>query len=341
MTSEPSERPPEAADSGLLAGVDAVRGTAKWLIAAFAAIGGALIAGSQLSDLGKLSDDPGRLALALAGAVAALAGIAFAICYTAKVLLPARVLLGEVVANESGTAAGKAVQGDPSLLDGHATTIKELRDKFQASLAKYETAWQQYSAEQDPAKKDELEQKLVKVESERNTLAETLNRVRELLLFLAVKDTFSEAAKFIIGGAAFAAAGIVAFAYAAHPDEDPKSRVPELETPTRVLATLSDVKAKGLTDALGRCDLSHVPALALSGSAKQGGCNAVRLTVGGDKVAPATAVSVVAPKPKGRGGPGTPAPRTGGSSPSGSTSTPTGPTTPTQPTTTTGSNSGD
>jgi hypothetical protein len=297
----PEEAAPKASEDPILGGIDGVRTTAKWLIAAFAAIGGSLIAGSQLSDLGKLTDDTGRLLLALLGATVGLAGAAFAIYFTAKVLLPTQVLLGEVIKDEGKTAIGKAVAADPGLLEGHGSSIKETHEKYVASLAAYEAAWKAYSDETDATKKAPLATELSEAEGERNTLAETLNHIRKLALFTAVKDAFSSAAPFIIGGAAAAAAGIVLFAYAAHPEADPKSRVPDLEKPTAVVATLSEVKAKGLTDDLGKdCDLARVHALALSGNAKDGydivtvpntdGCNAVRLTVGADKVAPDVAV---------------------------------------------------
>ena len=57
------------------ASVERYRDVAKWLITVFAAVGGVLVAGSQLTSLGNLDldEDRGRLLVALAGLALALA----------------------------------------------------------------------------------------------------------------------------------------------------------------------------------------------------------------------------------------------------------------------------
>src|SRR5436190_97728 len=81
---------------------DRIRSAAKWLIASSAAVGAALIAGSQLSSIGKLDLGPPtsmantRLWVACAGAALGLTGVVFAIWTCVQVLLPKTVTIREL-----------------------------------------------------------------------------------------------------------------------------------------------------------------------------------------------------------------------------------------------------
>src|SRR5437588_578934 len=68
------------------AGVDQLRSTAKWLIAALAAVGSLLATGTQLSSLGRLDASSGRLHVAIAALAAALLGVAYCIGQALRVL---------------------------------------------------------------------------------------------------------------------------------------------------------------------------------------------------------------------------------------------------------------
>jgi hypothetical protein len=78
---------------------DRIREAAKWLVASFAAVGAALIAGSQLSNIGRLpacfelSVRCTRLGVALAGAILALASVAWAIWTAVLLLVPNKLPL--------------------------------------------------------------------------------------------------------------------------------------------------------------------------------------------------------------------------------------------------------
>lgn len=84
---------------------DRIRDAGKWLIGASAAVGAALIAGSQLSDIGSLPlCAPGsltcaRLPLAVLGATLALAGISYVMWRAVQLLLPVEVTPTELVGN--------------------------------------------------------------------------------------------------------------------------------------------------------------------------------------------------------------------------------------------------
>jgi hypothetical protein len=81
---------------------DMIRATAKWLITAAAAVGAVLIAGSQLSSIGKLDVCVGAsrsclgLPIATLGAVVALGAVSYLIWRAVDILLPVGITLTEL-----------------------------------------------------------------------------------------------------------------------------------------------------------------------------------------------------------------------------------------------------
>ena len=71
---------------GYAAQLDVLRSTAKWLTAAFAGVGGVLVAGLQLTGLGQLPASSWRLPVALLAVVVALASVGFMIRTASTVL---------------------------------------------------------------------------------------------------------------------------------------------------------------------------------------------------------------------------------------------------------------
>jgi hypothetical protein len=144
--------------------VDA-RAAAKWLIAAFAAVGAVLVSGVGLSSIGDLSD--GRLAAAALAAITAVACVITAVTLVADVLTPSPMTLKDLADRErkrnkarekTGTARkGKNscdplveyLEGDSSFLQGiagDATADKSLI----AACADYEAALEErYSAAEE------------------------------------------------------------------------------------------------------------------------------------------------------------------------------------------------
>jgi hypothetical protein len=72
-----------------------IRDAGKWLIAASAAVGAILVAGSQLSSIGQLQVGP-RLWAAMVGAVLGLWGVVAAIWTAVRLLLPVQITLRDV-----------------------------------------------------------------------------------------------------------------------------------------------------------------------------------------------------------------------------------------------------
>lgn len=90
--SESSDTPP--ASDAYTAQLESLRSTAKWLVAASAAVGGVLVAGLQLADLGQLSPTSWRLYVAVAAAVTGFSAVGFMIKETSAVLAHRWLTLG-------------------------------------------------------------------------------------------------------------------------------------------------------------------------------------------------------------------------------------------------------
>src|SRR4051812_24708517 len=99
------DKPKEAPPSPAFAAIDRARDLAKWLIVAFGAIGATLVAGSQLSDIGKT--DGWRLFAAFAGLALGLGGVALAVWSAVRVLTPDDLTLRQLAGNENKSPAGK------------------------------------------------------------------------------------------------------------------------------------------------------------------------------------------------------------------------------------------
>jgi hypothetical protein len=104
-----------------------IRETTKWLIGVYAAVGAALIAGSQLSDIGQLpaclgfSIECSRLWLAVAGLILALLAVAIAINTAVRVLVWQDMTLARIIKDwEQGERSHvrQFFNENPALLQG-------------------------------------------------------------------------------------------------------------------------------------------------------------------------------------------------------------------------------
>lgn len=87
----------EAGSQRYLQGTESLRSTAKWLLAAFAAIGAALLAGLQLTAVGELgTEQMPRLIGAIAGFILGLISVVYMIFQTTKILTNSWVTLSEL-----------------------------------------------------------------------------------------------------------------------------------------------------------------------------------------------------------------------------------------------------
>jgi len=201
---------PEPPPSPLAAANQGIRDTAKWLIASAAAVGAVLIAGSQLSSIGRL--DAGwptgaataRLWVAGAGALLGLAAVVFAIASAVRVLLPVQVLIADLADNwERPTSALRPVvaffRRQPKFLQGTATPAELItrRADLVARLAA-------------PEPEEGLRERI-------QALDRRIEAVEDVANHEALKATFERCLRRLLAAAVVATAGIVAYAWAANP----------------------------------------------------------------------------------------------------------------------------
>ena len=200
-----------------------IRDAAKWLVGSFAAVGAALIAGSQLSTIGRLpacvptSVDCGRLWVAVAGAVLALVGVTWAVWTGVGLLAPIRLQSGDLKARwNPGDSVYEYFKANPTQLqDFH--DLEDLDRQESAAYARFdELNAQLIEAEGDHREKlsddlDDAEVLLNDVLARSDDLVTIANHVEYVHYFRRV------ALGRLIRAAALTAIGIVAFAWAANP----------------------------------------------------------------------------------------------------------------------------
>jgi hypothetical protein len=113
---EVAQRVPWSNFSSPLEAVADMRATAKWIIAALAAVGAALVGGGPLTAVGRIHAF-GPALVAVAGLVISLAGIGWAIWHTAEALMPLATTLAMLDTPELATLQ-KQIKEDPRAFFG-------------------------------------------------------------------------------------------------------------------------------------------------------------------------------------------------------------------------------
>jgi hypothetical protein len=276
--------PPE--DPGALgAAADRIRETVKWLITAFAGVGAALIAGSQLASVGKL--DGGRLAFAILCVVVGLCALAYAIAVAAGVMTASRISLGDLAdTNKTDLDAVRIrVNGDPALLAGFAS-VTAMDVEYAAALAQRKTDFNaHYGDVHDQGKA------LTAQLSDAKAVAagQAVQRLLNVASFYTLSDAFNGARPKMFGGALVAALAIVGFAWAAHPPDEKKQ--PAVAAPAVVTLKLTEEGRTLLGARVGKkCAKARLRVVVLSTSGGNAevvtlpakGCRVARFTVGAD-----------------------------------------------------------
>lgn len=230
-----------------------VRDAAKWLIASSAAVGAALIAGSQLSSIGKLpvgwplTLETARLWIAVGGATLGLVAIVYILWTAVKLLPEVQVTLPDLVDAGDDPKSRFAVaieyfRANPRQMQG-ATSLKALDEHRAESIAALKPMTDPAEIETQKAYIGDLDARVYRIEE----------RARSKLLFHA----FEKALTRLLGGTAVAAVSIIAFAWAANPPDNPP--VADLTNAQLTGANLRDADLKNviLDDAdLTRADLT-------------------------------------------------------------------------------------
>ncbi|WP_305789308.1 pentapeptide repeat-containing protein [Symbioplanes lichenis] len=193
-----------------------IRDAAKWLVASSAAVGAAMLAGSQLSDIGELppalpdSVEHARLWVAVLGAVLALTSVVFAIWTAVRILLPQLIHLSDLA--EAWDAPGRAMapvvqqfRRNPKYLQGFPAPAELARRREELVRQQREEA----AEPTDPAR----------VVAAIADVDERITAVEDIATHEALKTQFGRAMRRFVAAAAIAATGIVAFAWAANPPD--------------------------------------------------------------------------------------------------------------------------
>ncbi|GAB3863201.1 hypothetical protein GCM10029963_71260 [Micromonospora andamanensis] len=195
-------------------GNDRIRDAAKWLVASAAAVGAAMLAGSQLSSIGELplgvpdSVDNARLWVAVTGAVAGLSTVVYAIWTAVQILLPKLVLISDL--NEAWTQR----RSELTTVVEHFRRNPKYLQGFVAPADIIAAREDLVAAQREPATGDEVRTQLAAGIAD---LDERITAIEDTATHEALKSQFRHALRKLVLATAVAAIGIVAFAWAANP----------------------------------------------------------------------------------------------------------------------------
>lgn len=212
-TADPVAADPADPMQGLPSPLDAVddmRSTAKWTIAAVAAVGAALLGGAPLAAVGKIHG-LGSAVEAFAGLALGLAGVGWAIWHTTDALIPPTTTLAALETPQLADLRAQ-LTADPEAFFGPFGTSPA---QVKAAVERYDTAAAQLAvllaAEPDATRRRVLAQ------GQADALANAAQagaRLRWLLLLThawRVRDQLRAARLQTFAGAAVAALGAVLF----------------------------------------------------------------------------------------------------------------------------------
>ncbi|MGD9736388.1 MAG: hypothetical protein AB7V58_12415 [Solirubrobacterales bacterium] len=241
-----------------------IREVVKWLIAAFAAVGALLAAGSQLSEIGHLTG--WRLVAAGGGIFLVLVGIALAILKAVRVLTPAPVSLKELAEGKDHEEVREKIGADPSLLLGQGDSVGALRSRQQELLQKETDAWGAFGRDEDDSK---ALRSAERASADRVAADEAVRWLIQFARYTEIAALFRHSLRWMTAGAAVAAIGIGLFAWAAHPEDKEEDAAPVVaKAPAAIEIDLSEAGTEALGEKLGaRCGPHAVPAVALGGEA--------------------------------------------------------------------------
>lgn len=199
--------------AGLPSPLDSIadmRSSAKWTIAALAAVGTALLGGAPLSAVGKIHG-LGSASLAFGGLVTGLLGVGWAIWQTADALMPISTTLAAI--REPGLAElRRQIEADPPAFFGpFGSSVEELQQWYamwQAAAAK--TAIR-LAAEQNETRRRVLAQGLADAQANAANAAARLRWLLDLVHAWRVRDQLRRARVQTFLGAVVAALGGVLF----------------------------------------------------------------------------------------------------------------------------------
>jgi hypothetical protein len=198
-----------------------IRETAKWLSVAFAAIGAALIAGVQLSNLGGI-DSPLDQFVAVTGLLFGLCGVSWAIWLVTNILTPGHLTLASLADEPDLAAIRQFLHTDPGFLKEKARDVNELKEKYHDSLKKRNKVWEKYindirnkiTLTEAQPEDEHLRREMKLEEAVFQDLDGLVNQVRTSASYELLRLRFQDSRKRIFGAAIVTLFGICLFAWA-------------------------------------------------------------------------------------------------------------------------------
>jgi hypothetical protein len=193
-----------------LAAIDRIRTTAKWLIAAFAAVGALLAGTAPLSNVGKLDISSWRLWVAVGTAAVALAAVGAAIWAAARVLLPLTRTLPELARDRN---VRSLLDENYELLDGQARTLADFEVRYAAARDTWLEKALLYHRMPTKAARNAEKQARARFQE----FAKPVGRITVEGLLITVRERFRFSQRVMFLAAISGAVAIVVFTWAANP----------------------------------------------------------------------------------------------------------------------------
>jgi hypothetical protein len=280
----------ESQASPAVTATERIRETAKWMTVSLAAIGGVLVAGSQLSDIGSLPIDSARFWVAVGGGIAAVTGVLAILLAAVWTATTPIVTIGQLARSNDL----KAVQGwfskNSELLRGRSS-LKELSDEHAQAVKAKNAAYDKYLAAATDEERTRLGLDFRLAEAALLDVDRDATSVVQLAQFESVARRWRVARTCLVLGGISAAAGIALFAWASNPPADAvaSSASPNVvTTPETKVLELTREGRTALASELG-CDKPEVKVLLLASTAagpdllvQEADCQPIRLLLGPD-----------------------------------------------------------
>jgi hypothetical protein len=203
----------DGSPAGLPSPLDSIadmRSSAKWTIAALAAVGTALLGGAPLSAVGKIHG-LASASLAFGGLVTGLLGVGWAIWHTADALMPIGTTLAAIREPEL-TALRLQIEAEPAAFLGpFGSSVAELEQWYAMWQTAAAKAAVRLAAEQDETRRRLLAQGVADAQANAANAAARLRWLLQLAHAWRVRDQLRRARVQTFLGAVVAALGGVLF----------------------------------------------------------------------------------------------------------------------------------
>lgn len=226
--------PPNKYNTRLTEAVEQLRTNVKWTLIAFGAIGTTLLAGSQLSNLGKFSYSDARLWIALICAIVALGAASYAVYVAQSVAYSGYTQLNHLDHDDRAF-----LNDNNTLLEGFKT-IDEIKEAYESCIAERHNNMTN-GADIETLKADK---------SNFQYLDNLVDNILSFVRYNRIRTQVERSRNQLTLASLFAAIGLLGFAWAANPEKTPP--IIALSTPVpEASVELTDAGKKGLAPLLG------------------------------------------------------------------------------------------